>query len=82
MGCEDETHISKVKGTSDDETHSFRVSEWDLALSRSLCPVMGLLGVSSRQPSGSEGRRCKQTSYILRVASVLCSLGHNISPKV
>ena len=82
MGCEDETHISKVKGTSDDETHSFRVSEWDLALSRGLCPVMELLGASRRQPSGSEGRRCKQTSYIPRVASVLCSFGHNISPKV
>ena len=56
MGCEDETHIFKVKGTSDDETHSFRISEWDLALPRGLRPVMGPLGASSRQPSGSEGR--------------------------
>ena len=82
MGCEDETRIPKVKGTSDDEIHSFRVSEWDLVLPRGLCTVIGLLGASSRHTSGSVSRRCQQTSYIPRVASVLCSLGHNISPKV
>ena len=62
----------------DDETHSFRVSEWDLALSRGLCPVMELLGASRRQPSGSEGRRCKQTHQRLLASALVLCLGSSL----